>query len=93
MELMAEQQIVRKVLPGSPQEALIFQVVGEEPLHVDEIRSSVDLPIEEVTSTLALMELKGMVRKTFGMKYIAVRDMVIDYRSKLDPDQEGIGYD
>ncbi len=89
LELAAEQRVVRKVLPGSPKEALIFQVVGEEPLHVDEIRCSVNLPIEEVTSTLALMELKGMVRKTFGMKYIAVRDMVIDYRSGMNPDQEG----
>jgi len=57
--------------------------------HVDEISNLVNLPIEEVTSTLALMELKGMVRKTFGMKYVAVRDMMIDYRSKINLNEEG----
>jgi len=35
------------------------------------------------------MELKGMVRKTFGMKYVAVRDMMIDYRSKINLNEEG----
>jgi DNA processing protein len=89
LELVAEQKVVRKVLPASPREAIVFQAVGEEPLHVDEIRSIVKLPIEEVNSTLALLELKGLVRKTFGMKYIAVRDMVIDYRSGKKRDGEG----
>ena len=84
MSLITEQRAVQKTLPGDPREALLFQAVGDEPQHVDEISTLVNLPIEEVTSTLALMELKGMVRKTFGMKYVAVRDMMIDYRSKIN---------
>jgi DNA processing protein len=89
MELSIEQKAARQVLPGNPREALLFQAVGEEPMHVDEISSKVGLPIEEVTSTLALMELKGMVQKTFGMKYLAVRDLMIDYRIVKDHDWEG----
>ena len=89
LELVAEQNIVKRVLPASPKEAVVFQAVGEEPQHVDEIRNTVNMPIEEVTSTLALLELKGLVRKTYGMKYIAVRDMVIDYRSGKKLDNEG----
>ena len=42
---------------------------------MDEISTQVKMPIEEVTSTLALMELKGMVRKTFGMRYVAVHEI------------------
>lgn len=85
LNLITEQRAVRKTLPSDPKEALLFQAVGDEPQHVDDLCALVNLPIEEVTATLALMELKGMVRKTFGMKYVAVRDIVIDYRSRTNP--------
>lgn len=74
MKLVARQQVVQRSLPGDPKEAVLYNTVGDEPLHVDEISNQAQLPIEEVISTLAVMELKGMVRKTFGMKYIAVRE-------------------
>ncbi|MFN2281088.1 MAG: hypothetical protein ACK2TZ_04425 [Anaerolineales bacterium] len=47
---------------------------------MDELSARTHLPIEEVTATLALMELKGMVRKTFGMKYVAVQELRAAYR-------------
>ena len=89
MSLIVEQRVVRKSLPSDPKEAVLYQAVGDEPLHVDELCSLVSLPIEEITATLALMELKGMVRKTFGMKYVAVQDMMIDYRIDQDRDLKG----
>ena len=89
MTLVAEQRVIRKALPSDPKEAVLYQTVGEEPLHVDEICSQVNLPIEEVTSTLALMELKGMVRKTFGMKYVAVQELNAGYHINLKQDREG----
>jgi DNA processing protein len=39
----------------------------------------VGLPISQVTSTLALMELKGMVRQVGGMKYIVAREPGVEY--------------
>jgi DNA processing protein len=81
MELVEKQQVIRKTLPASPREAMLYNAVGDEPLHVDELSARTKLPIEEVTATLALMELKGMVRKTFGMKYVAVQDLSVGYRS------------
>lgn len=74
MKLVARQQVVCRSLPSDHKEAVLYNVVGDEPLHVDELSMLTELPIEEVTATLAVMELKGMVRKTFGMKYIAVRE-------------------
>ena len=79
MKLVARQQVARRSLPGDHKEAVLFNAVGDEPLHVDELSNLTKLPIEEVTSTLAIMELKGMVRKTFGMKYIAVREGLAAY--------------
>ncbi len=89
MSLLKEQREVRKTLPSDPKEAALYQVVGDEPLHVDEICTQVKMPIEEVTSTLALMELKGMVRKTFGMKYMAVQEWNARYHLNLDQEREG----
>ncbi len=89
MTLVAEQRVIRKALPSDPKEAILYQAVGNEPLHVDELCSQVNMPIEEVTSTLALMELKGMVRKTFGMKYVAVRELNAGYHINLKQDREG----
>ena len=81
MTLMADQKVIHRTLPTNSKEALLYQVVGDEPLHVDEICTQVKMPIEEVTSTLALMELKGMVRKTFGMRYIAIQEINPGYHN------------
>jgi DNA processing protein len=71
---ISEQSVARTVLPSNATEAQLFQVLSHEPLHVDEIRNQTDLTIEQVTSTLALMELKGMVRQVGGMRYTAVKE-------------------
>ena len=79
MKLVERQQVVRRSLPGDHKEALLFSAVGDDPLHVDELSQMTELAIEEVTATLAIMELKGLVQKTFGMKYIAVRETLAAY--------------
>jgi DNA processing protein len=56
-------------------------VLNRQPLHVDEIRSQTGMPIEKVTATLALMELKGMVRQVGGMNYVAVREPTEEYNA------------
>ncbi|MFN2144693.1 MAG: DNA-processing protein DprA [Anaerolineales bacterium] len=74
LSMVTEQQNVRMVLPGNAVEAAIFDVLSHEPVHVDQIGIQAGLPIEQISSTLALMELKGMVRQVGGMRYIAVRE-------------------
>jgi DNA processing protein len=69
-----EQKAVRKIVPGDAIEAQLWQTLGEQPVHVDEIRNLTGLPIEKVSATLALMELKGMVRQVGGMNYVAIHE-------------------
>ena len=76
---VGEQKAARKVIPANETEARLMNVLGSEPLHVDEIRNQAELPIEKVSATLALMELKGMVRQVGGMNYVAVREEQSDY--------------
>lgn len=76
---MGEHKAARKIIPSDETEARLLTVLGAEPLHVDEIRKQTELPIEKVSATLALMELKGMVRQVGGMNYVAVREVQSDY--------------
>lgn len=78
---VAEHQSVRAVLPDNPVEASLFKLISSEPTHVDEIREQAGLSIAEVSATLALMELKGLVRQVGGMNYIRARESMEEYGS------------
>lgn len=80
LTLITEHRHARTALPADATEAQLFDVLGHEPLHVDEIRAQTKLPIEKVTATLALMELKGMVRQVSGMRYFAVKESAASYQ-------------
>lgn len=71
LTMVAEQKEARQALPTTETEALILAHLSAEPVHVDDLTRAVGLPVAQVTSTLALMELKGMVRQVGGMKYVA----------------------
>ncbi len=70
-----EYQSARQVLPSDTTEAKILQVMDFEPIHVDEICTEIELPVEKVSAALTVMELKGMVQHVGGMRYAAVREM------------------
>jgi DNA processing protein len=66
------QQTARKVLPADAVEAQLYAMLGREPVHVDDLQIQANLPIEQVSATLTMMELKGLVRQVGTMRYIAV---------------------
>ncbi len=76
---VSEYQAARVVLPADATEAQVLRVVSQEPLHIDEICNQTGMPIETITATLAMMELKGMVRQVGGMHYVSVRETQADY--------------
>jgi len=78
---VSEQRLVRRALPADEVETQVLNVLAHEPLHVDEIRNQTGLPIERVSATLVMMELKGMVRQVGGMNYVAVREEQVEYRT------------
>jgi len=77
---IGEKKMVRKLVPSDETEARVLDVLGPEPVHVDEIRSLANLPIEKVSATLALMELKGLVRQVGGMNYVTIREDQTQYK-------------
>jgi DNA processing protein len=76
---VTELQAARRALPTDPIEMRLFSALGSEPVHVDEIRAQTNLPIEQVSATLAMMELKGLVRQVGGMHYVALREPKEEY--------------
>jgi DNA processing protein len=74
-----ERREIRRVAPSDPTEAALLNLLSQQPLHVDDIRNQSGLPIEQVSATLTMMELKGMVRQVGGMNYVAVREEQADY--------------
>jgi DNA processing protein len=64
--------ITEKIVPGSPVEARLLAALSADPLHVDDLARLCDLPIAQITSTLTIMELKGLARKVGPMQYCLV---------------------
>ncbi len=70
LTVAARRPEVEEALPADDTESALLRLLSLEPRHIDEIRREAGLPIPEVSSTLALMELKGMVRHVGGMTYV-----------------------
>jgi DNA processing protein len=89
LHMITEHQAAQVMLPKDPLEARLINLLGTQPVHVDEIRAQANLPIETVTATLTMMELKGMVKQVGGMQYIAVREQALADQEKNYSVSEG----
>jgi DNA processing protein len=67
---VAQHEAAREALPDNATEAALLRLLSSEPLHVDALGRAASLPVAEVTSTLTMMELKGLVRQVGGMNYV-----------------------
>ena len=65
--------------PADGNESVVLDHLSHEPVHIDEIRRRSGLPIAVVSSTLSMMELKGMVRQVGGMNYTRIREALAGY--------------
>ncbi len=80
---VAHQIEMKEVLPATETETLLLRQLSPEPTHIDDVCRNSAMPISTVTSTLAMMELKGMVRQVGNMNYVLARDKRGIY-SKVD---------
>ncbi len=80
IEKIHEYQAAARILPNDPDEAQLYQYLSMEPLHIDEICRAAGLKIDKVSATLAMMELKGIIRNVGGMSYVSVRESGENYR-------------
>ena len=60
----------RLLLPETPSERTLYEIVGAEPRHVNELSIESGLPIHETSGTLLALELKGLVRQSGAQHYV-----------------------
>lgn len=79
LRMVAEKAAAQVVLPDSPEEAALLSSLSTQPVHIDEISRISGLPSSLVSSTLTLMELKGMIQQVGGMNYVRLREPESEY--------------
>ncbi len=77
---IVEQVVAQTILPETAEEAALLTHLTAQPVHIDELIRTTGLPSGVVSSTLTMMELKGMVQQTGGMNYITLRESEPEYR-------------
>ncbi|MGB2815165.1 MAG: DNA-processing protein DprA [Dehalococcoidales bacterium] len=75
---------MKEILPASDTESRLLKHLGAEPTHIDEVCRSSGLPVSTVSSALAMMELKGMIKQMGSMSYILAREVREEYRVRVD---------
>jgi DNA processing protein len=69
LQLKVDPEAVEKVMPGSPIESKIVEILECEPLHLDEVVRMTGIATAEVSARLTIMEMKGLVRNLGGGIY------------------------
>jgi DNA processing protein len=81
---VAEQIEMKEIIPSSETEVLLLKQLGAEPIHIDEVCRSSGLPMSTVSSSLAMMELKGLVKQVGAMNFSLAREVREKYRVEID---------
>jgi DNA processing protein len=86
LNLMAvERQIeMKEILPETPTESALLKQLSAEPSHIDEVCRRSGLPAATVSGTLAMMELKGLVKQVGTMNYVLARELREEYRVRVE---------
>jgi DNA processing protein len=72
--LGATQVELAAAVPAGAAEATLLGCLTSEPTHIDDVTRRSRLSAAEVSSGLALLELKGLVRQVGGMQYVRLRE-------------------
>ncbi len=82
LTMVEQHQQARAVMPDNETESALLKHLSSDPMHVDELGRESGLPISIVSSTLALMELKGLVRQVGAMNYVSAHEASEEYKTK-----------
>ena len=80
MDVIARYETASEELPEDDTERRVLEALSSDPLHVDDLRARVGLPVSEINASLTMLELKGRARQVGAMQYVRVREARADYR-------------
>ena len=81
---VAQQLEMKEILPSSETESVLLKQLGAEPTHIDDVCRLSGLPASVVSSTLAMMELKRLVKQVGVMNYVLCRETREKYWVEID---------
>ncbi len=81
---VTRQMEMKEILPETDTEVLLLQQLSNEPTHIDDLCQQSGLPAATVSGTLAMMELKGLVRQMSTMNYVLAREARQEYRVRVE---------
>lgn len=73
LTIVVQQAEIKEFSPANEVESAILKQLSSEPSHIDEICRRSGLTMPEVSSTLAMLELKGIARQAGNMNYVLTR--------------------
>jgi DNA processing protein len=82
LRMAVEQADLHTALPESAEEAALIENLSTLPTHIDELSRVTGMPTSLVSSTLTLLELKGMVQQVGGMSYVRTREPAPVYEAR-----------
>ena len=78
------QMEMKEILPDTENEAILLRQLSAQPTHIDEVCRKSGLAAATVSGTLAMMELKGLVKQISTMNYVLSRELRQEYRVRVD---------
>ena len=79
LQMIAQHAEAQTALTTDPTESAVLNMISHDPTHIDDIVRQMDMPVPQVSSLLAMMELKGLVRQVGGMNYVLARESRAEY--------------
>lgn len=71
---MQVRQTTEKIAPANDVEASLLGILGHHPIHIDDLVRQSGVPVTLVSSTLTLLELKGLIQIAGSMQYTLAPD-------------------
>jgi DNA processing protein len=73
LTIVVQQAEIKEFSPGDEFGSAILRQLASEPIHIDEICRRSGLTMQEVSSALAMLELRGIARHVGNMNYVLAR--------------------
>jgi len=84
LAIVTQQLEMKELLPADKTESLLLKQLSSEPTHIDEVCRQSGLAAALVSSSLAMMEIKGMVKQVGSLNYILTRETREEHQSKVN---------
>lgn len=68
--MLPRQMEIKEAIPANAIESQLLGCLSKEAIHIDDLCRQSGLPIAQVSSTLAMLELRGLAKQLGGMNYI-----------------------